>query len=138
MRALDVALVLLILACAAHLPEAKFSQRIIVQVLDQDFRPVDGAQVYVEYQLNSVDGNTKTTPRLTNSSGVANFIFSNYEEIESSTSYSYTAFVKYGNQTKAQGLVADGDFVRGRAITEFVQSYLLRVNVRGQNERPIS
>ena len=42
-------------ACAA-----KFTENVVAQVFDQNWRPVEGADVYVDYQLNAVDGYIKT------------------------------------------------------------------------------
>jgi hypothetical protein len=130
----------LLLAAALLLPTgalfAKYTENLTVQVFDQLLRPVEGAQVYVEYELNSVKGNIKTKPKITDSSGNANMIFTNYEEIENSTSYDFTIYVKYGDQLVSGSAIA----VNGekRIYTMMVESHIAFVRVLDQTGKPLA
>jgi len=116
-------------------PWAKYTENLTVQVFDNSFRPVEGAQVYVDYELNSVNGNVKTKPKLTDSRGYANIIFSDYESIDSETEYSYTLYVKYGDQLVSASLIAvDGE---SRTYTMQVESYIAYVRVLDQNSKSL-
>ncbi|MFA5929505.1 MAG: hypothetical protein WC861_01350 [Candidatus Micrarchaeia archaeon] len=132
------ALFLLLFACALLLsgaPAARYTENLTVQVFDSTFRPVEGAQVYVEYELNSVAGNTRTKPKLSDSRGYANIIFTDYEEIDSQTEYAYTLYVKYGDQLASASLIAvDGE---SRTYTMQVESYVAFVRVFDQGGRPL-
>jgi hypothetical protein len=129
-----------LLLCLALPPlEAKFTEKLTVQVFDQLFRPGEGAEVYAEYQLNSITGTTRTKPKPTNSSGTADLVIANYEEIENSTDYSYTLFVKYGNMVNSTDLIADPDQMPdSRVVTLRVPSCYLFVYVRDQNGQPLN
>ncbi len=117
------------------LPAAKFTANLTVQVFDQDLRPVEGAQVYVEYQLNAVDGDIKTKPKLTNESGLVFIQFTNYEEIENSTDYTYVLYTKYGDQLKTADLAANATYIRKYSM--HVEAYYLFVGAFDQNGKPI-
>ena len=133
----------LLLAAGALLltgaPWAKYTENLTVQVFDSFFRPVEGAQAYVDYELNSVKGNVKTKPKLTDSRGYTNILFTNYESIENETEYSYTLYVRYGDQLVSASLIAeDGETgAYNRAYTMQVESYLAFVRVFDQNGKPL-
>lgn len=117
---------------------AGYTQKIIVQVFDQNLRPIEGAEVYVEHQLNSVAGFIKTKSVYTNSTGNAEITFSSLEDIDSEVDYTYRVFFKYGNQTSIKTLIADNSG-KPRIISETTfYSYFLRVNVLDQNRFPLS
>ena len=119
----------------AGAPFAKYTENLTIQVFDNSLRPVEGAQVYVDYELNSVKGNVKTKPKLTDPRGYANIVFSDYEPIDSETEYSYTLYVKYGDQLVSASLIAlDGE---SRAYTMQVESYIAFVRVFDQNNKPL-
>jgi len=136
---------LLLAACAlllAGAPSAKFTENLTVQVFDSFLRPVEGAQVYVDYELNSVKGNVKTKPKLTNASGYAEILFTNYEPIEKETEYAYTLYVKYGDQLVSASLIASdltnmSYYVANRTYTMQVESYIAFVRVLDQNGKPL-
>ncbi|MCX6770538.1 MAG: carboxypeptidase-like regulatory domain-containing protein [Candidatus Micrarchaeota archaeon] len=116
-------------------PWAKYTENLTVQVFDNFLRPVEGAQVYVDYELNSVKGNIETKPKLTDSHGYAGMLFTNYESIDSETEYSYTLYVKYGDQLDSASLIAvDGE---NRIYTMQVESYIALVRVFDQNGHPL-
>ena len=116
-------------------PWAKYTENLTVQVFDQMLRPVEGAQVYVDYELNSVAGNVKTKPKLSDSSGYANIIFTDYEQVDDQTEHAYTLYVKYGDQLVSASLIAeDGE---SRTYTMNVESYLAFVRVLDQNGKPL-
>ncbi len=124
----------LLLPCGV--PAAKYTENLTVQVFDQALRPVEGAQAYVEYELNSIKGDIKTKPKTIDSTGHANILFTNYEEIESSTIYAYTLYVKYGDQLVSASLIAtDGE---NRAYTMNVESYIAFVRVMDQKGKPLA
>jgi hypothetical protein len=116
-------------------PFAKYTENLTVQVFDNSLRPVEGAQVYVDYELNSVKGNVKTKPKFTDASGYTNIVFSDYESIDSETDYSYTLYVKYGDQLALASLIAlDGE---SRTYTMQVESYIVFARVFDQNGKPL-
>ncbi|MCX8174590.1 MAG: hypothetical protein N3E51_00075 [Candidatus Micrarchaeota archaeon] len=129
------------LACAlllfSSLLQAGYTERLTVQVFDQQLRPVEGAAVYVEHELNSVQGNVKTKPKFTNSSGLVDLVFTNYEQIPSETSYSYKLYVKYGDQLKTYSLIADDDFERQKVVSAEVVSYFVLISVHDQKGAPL-
>jgi len=127
----------LALAGAAH---AKYTENLTVQVFDYSLRPVEGAQAYVEYELNSVKGDIKTKPKPTDRNGNANILFSNYEEIPESTDYSFTLFVKYGDQLASASLIAgEGSNLSfsSRIYTVQVESHIAFVRVIDQKGSPL-
>jgi hypothetical protein len=134
------AFLLAILAVAALFPlaEAKYTQRLTVQVYDEQFRPVEGARVYAEYQLNSMAGAGRTKPKPTNSSGFVDIIFTNYEEIESATDYTYTLYVKYGSKNITSTMTAAPDEENVRIVDFQLPAYYLFVTVHNQKGAPLS
>lgn len=126
------ALALLLAAPALH---SAYTERLTVQVFDQDFRPVEGADVYAEYQLNSVTGYVKTKPHQTNISGYYDLQFTDYEQIESQVKYTYTLYVKYGEQVEQYSLVANPN--RTRVYTSQVNAYYAFVRVHDQKGKPL-
>ncbi|MCX8194725.1 MAG: carboxypeptidase-like regulatory domain-containing protein [Candidatus Micrarchaeota archaeon] len=133
------AAVFFLLAISATL-EAKYTERLLVQVADQNYRLIEGAEVYVYYQLNAVKGFIYSKPVLTNEKGEAEILFSNYEEIESSEDRSYTLYVKYGRNTYSTKMIAEnytGSIVPIRKVGIEVEAYLLSVRVADQNKKPL-
>jgi len=114
---------------------AKYTENLTVQVFDNFLRPVEGAQVYVVYELTSVRGDIKTKPKITDSRGYTNILFSNYEAIDNSTNYSYTLFVEYGGQLVSSSLI--GEDGERRAYSVQVESYIVSVRVLDQNNKPL-
>lgn len=128
-------LMLLSVAVLPHAAHAGYTETLTVQVFDQVFRPVQGALVYVDYQLNSVQGDTETRPLPTNSSGYITLVFTDYEQITSSVDPTYKLYVRYGDQLEQYGLTAvDGE---KRIYTGSVQSYYAFVKVHDQKGRPV-
>lgn len=129
-------LVAMVLLCSAFagFASAGYTERLTVQVFDQAYRPVEGAQAYVDYQLNAVSGYMKTKPKLTSVNGTADLLFTNYEQIDSSTLTSYTLYVKYGDQVKTMDLIARGEpgGLPPRRVDVLVESYYLFLTVRDQ------
>jgi hypothetical protein len=129
---------LVFLAALLSLPHALFTELVHVQVFDQSFRPVEGAAVYANYQLNAVTGYVDSKPKFTNSSGYADVLITNYEEIAGDTDYSYTVYVKYGTFSNATGVIADGNAtLYTRSVTLIVPSVWLYVYVKDQNGQGI-
>jgi len=135
---------ILLLALSALLlpgaPSAKYTQNLTVQVFDYSLRPVEGALVYVEYELNSIKGTVKTKPKPTDSRGYANILFTNYEEIAKETNYAYTVYAKYGDQLPSASLIAGGGenlSFSNRTYTLQVESYIAFVRVLDQKGRPL-
>ncbi|HIH18983.1 MAG: hypothetical protein UW92_C0001G0028 [Candidatus Jorgensenbacteria bacterium GW2011_GWA2_45_13] len=132
-------LALFLLCAALPLAQAAFTEKLTVQVYDQLFRPVEGAEIYADYQLNSVSGYTRTAPKSTNVSGQVEIVITNYEEIESSTKYSYTLFVKYGNTVNSTALTAEANRTsNSRVVTLRVPAYFLFVYVKNQKGSPLN
>ncbi|MCX8197793.1 MAG: hypothetical protein N3F07_01165 [Candidatus Micrarchaeota archaeon] len=110
-----------------------FSQKVRVQVFDQKLRPIAGAQVYVEHQLNDVQGYVKTKPVLTDQNGFAEITFTNYEQIESEVDYTYRVYVKYGGQMSTYSLISTGNINDVKTVSETsMKSYFLNVKVIDQ------
>lgn len=130
-NALIALLLLSALALSAH---AAYTQNVIVQVFDQDFRPVEGALVYSEHQLNAITGNVKDKPKPTNISGLYGLKFTVYEEIEAEVDYTYTLYVKYGDQLVKATLEANPNVTR--VYTMRVDSYFAFVRVHDQLGKP--
>jgi len=116
-----LAFALLLCCMLPHETFAGYTQRLHVQIFDQDYRPVEGAQVYVEHQLNAVAGNTRTKPKPTAANGTVDIIFTDYEEITDSTDYTYTLYAKYGSQVKSAKLISSN------SSDSTVRSYSLQV-----------
>ena len=135
MRTGRLALLICALLLSAQLSYAGYTLKLDVQVFDQDFRPVQGALVYADHQLNSVTGYVKTKPHPTNESGYYRLQFTDYEELESQTKYTYTLYVKYGDQLDKQELLANPN--ETRVITSRVNSYYAFVKVHDQKGKPL-
>lgn len=134
-----ILLSILLLCFALPLLEAKFTEQLTVQVFDQLYRPVDGAEVYAEYQLNSISGTTRSKPKATNISGEVDIVVANYEEIASETDYAYTLYVKYGNVVDSVSLIADENATtKSRIVTMSVPSYYVFIYVKNQKGEPLS
>ncbi|MEM4348379.1 MAG: carboxypeptidase-like regulatory domain-containing protein [Candidatus Anstonellaceae archaeon] len=116
---------------------AGYTQKLLVQVFDQALRPVSGAEVYVEYQVNSVIGYAKTKPKLTSENGTAEITFTSWEELESQTKYTYTLYVKYGSELKTANLVVEKP-PRDRTYSMQVTAFFAVVHVRDQTGKPLS
>ncbi len=130
-----IAAIALLLSAEAN---AGYTEKLIVQVFDQQLRPVEGAESYVSHQLNVIAGYTRTKPKLTNASGLADLVFTSYEEIETQTEYSYTLYVKYGNQTKVSTHVAEKETPeKPRVISAEVLSRYVFARVLDQKGRPL-
>ena len=127
---------LIFVSLLARTANAGYTETLTVQVFDQDFRPVEGALVYADFQLNAVQGNTQTKPHPTNSSGYYTLQFTDYEQINDSVDRTYTLMVKYGSQLEKYTLIA----VSGekRIYTANVNSYYAFVKVHDQKGAPIS
>jgi len=138
---LKALLAAILFACAMlGLAHSLYTEHLIVQVFDQNYRPVEGAEVYVNYQLNHLAGFVNTKPKVTNRTGEADLLFSNYEEIESDTDRTYTLYVKYGNQLYSSGRIAENSterIVPVRRTSMEVAAYLLSVNVVTQERKPL-
>ena len=63
MRFTHILVFTLVFALMLNIASAKYTEYLKVQVFDQNYRAVDGAQVYVQYQLNAVAGQVKTKPK---------------------------------------------------------------------------
>lgn len=138
MKKLAIFLFSLALLFEAGMANAGYTEKLTVQVFDQQLRMVEGAEAYVSHQLNSVAGYTRTKPKLTNSSGLADLVFTSYEEIETQTEYSYTLYVKYGNQTKVSNHVAEKEPPENpRVVSAEVQSRYVFARVLDQKGRPL-
>ena len=139
MRIRAILLSILLLSFALPLLEAKFTEKLTVQVFDQLYRTVEGAEIYAEYQLNSISGTTRSKPKATNASGTVGIVIVNYEEIGDSTKYAYTLYVKYGNVVNSTSLIANANATSSsRVVTLMVPSYYVFVYVRDQNGKPLS
>jgi hypothetical protein len=126
------------IALLCNFAGAAYSEKVLVQVFDQNLRPIEGAQIYAEHQLNDAQGAVKTKPVLTNQSGLGEIVFTNYEQIESDVDYSYTLYVKYGGQLSTRSLIASGDIKNVKVVSETsLKSYLLSVKVIDQRGSPL-
>gem|GEM_PF-858177 len=130
---------LLLLSCA---PSAAYTENLTVQVFDNYFRPVEGAQAYVDYELNSVKGRITTKPKPTDATGHVSILFTNYEPVEKETDFAYTLYVKYGDQLASASLIAADlanmtYYVENRTYTMQVESYIAFVRVIDQNGKPL-
>ena len=126
---------LLLFAC--HPLSAGYTQKLLVQVFDQDYRPVEGAQVYVEHQINSVVGDAKTKPVSTMANGTAEISFTDWEELAGQTKYTYVLYMKYGNEVESATLtVTDTSTVRVYSMQ--VKAYYAFVSVHDQLGKPLA
>ena len=108
----------------------------VVQVFDQDLRPVEGAMVYVNHQLNSVAGYSMSKPVPTAANGTVSLSFTDWEELEGQTLYTYTLYVKYGSQVQSATLIADPS--KTRTYSMLVSAYYAFVSVHDQAGRHLS
>jgi len=136
------ALVAFALLLSLNCIHSAYTETLDVQVFDQVFRPVQGAEVYAEYQLNSVTGYVKTKPHTTNESGYYRLQFTDYEQIESQVKYSYTLYVKWGDQLKKYSMIAEPNrtsnaSLKIRVYTSQLDSYYLFVRVHDQKGKPL-
>lgn len=76
-----------------------FYEKINVQVLDEIGRPIQGADVSISYQLNSVQGYVETEPQKTNASGQVSIGIENTEEFPDSIEYDFTVTASYGKES---------------------------------------
>ncbi|MCX6769158.1 MAG: carboxypeptidase-like regulatory domain-containing protein [Candidatus Micrarchaeota archaeon] len=136
-RQLFVFALLLLLFCG--ILSAAFTEWLVVQVFDHSYSVVEGAEVYAQFQNNAVAGTMKSKPVKTNSSGEAAFHFTNYEPLESSTEYSYTLYVKYGNFTTSNGLIAGNTTAATPRRYSFeIDAYYINAKVVDQNLKPLN
>ena len=119
-----------------NIPAAWYTEKLTVQALDQQYRPVQGAQAYVEYQLNDASGTVKTKPKATNESGLVDILFTDYEQVESSTDYSHILYVTYGTQNKTANLIADNG-TSSKFYQMVVEAYYAVVKVHNQRGTPL-
>jgi hypothetical protein len=131
-----IAMLSALLALAAQEASAGYTQNLVVQVFDQDYRPVEGAQVYIEHQINAVSGTGKTKPKLTPSNGTVAASFTDWEELKSQTKYTYTLYVKYGSEVKSANMIAEDPPV-DRTYSMQVSSYFVFVHVHDQLGKPL-
>ena len=118
---------------------AKYTEWLRVQVFDQNFRTVEGAQVYAQHQLNAVAGLVKTKPKTTNVTGEVSINFTDYEEIINSTDYAYTLYVKYGNHTGTGGLIAGNNTkAKPRVYSFTIEAYYLAIRATDHNRHPLN
>ena len=137
MKMQHIAVLALFSLLLLDIPTAWYTEKLTVQVWDQQYRPVQNAQAYVEYQLNDVAGMTKTKPKPTNESGFAEILFTDYEEINASVDNSYTLYVQYGNQTKTAGLIAENG-TSSRMYQMVVEAYYAIVRAYDQKGAPVA
>ncbi len=130
---------LVFLSLLSQFSHAAYTEWVVAQVADQDYRMVEGALAYVEHEINSVAGTGKTKPVPTNASGEALIGFTNYEEIASEASEIYTLYVKYGDQLQANTLlVQNSTRQKPRIVTFFVKSYYFFAKVHDQKGAPLN
>jgi hypothetical protein len=130
----------LMIALAIGLLNAEFTEFLIVQVFDQNTtRPIQGAEVYVSHQLNSIAGYVQTKPVKTNSSGLAYIVFTDYEDLNQTTEYDYTLYLDYGGGAKQTKELIGGTTTKKepRTVTFFAESYNLNVQVTDQKGSPL-
>ena len=128
---------LAMLLFASHCLSAGYTQKLLVQVFDQDYRPVEGAQVYVEHQVNSVVGDAKTKPVSTKANGTADISFTDWEELSGQTKYTYTLYTKYGSEVESAVLtVTDTSAVRVYSMQ--VKAHYAFVSVHDQKGKPLA
>ncbi len=133
---LVLVLALLSVAMGAQLHGA-YTQKIVAQVFDQQVRPVQGANVYINYQLNAISGHINTKPKSTNESGEAELQYTDYEQILDSVDYTYTVYVRYGDQLVSGNFIANPDQAGARIESFFVDSRFVFVSVTDQNGAPL-
>ena len=138
-----IALAAFVLLLALPLLHSAYTETLDVQVFDQDFRPVEGAEVYAEYQVNAVTGYAKTKPHTTNASGYHRLQFTDWESLESQVKYSYTLYVKWGDQLKQYSMIANPNATnwtsgKARVYTSQLNSYYLFVKVHDQKGKPLT
>ncbi|MFA6490214.1 MAG: hypothetical protein WCT52_06095 [Candidatus Micrarchaeia archaeon] len=133
-------LLLAVALIAAAMPEqhAAYTERISAQAFDQNLRPVEGVEVYIDYRLNSVTTNARTKSKFTDQNGIANVTFTNYEEIENgTTSNTYTLYMKYGSQLFSYKLISNRDNKTRNVGQADLKSYYLQVRVHDQKGRAL-
>lgn len=131
-----VALAFLFAAMPSHL-HAGFTEKVSVQAFDQNLRPIEGAEAYIDYQLNSITTAARTKSKYTGQDGIANLTFTNWEEIEGRTSRSYVVYLKYGSQLHSYGAISNNDS-KTRVISQTdLKSYFLQAKVHDQHNRAL-
>lgn len=132
MKNSHIAILAVLLLLLVNFAAAGYTERLRVQVWDQQYRAVENAQAYVKYELNSVAGTTTTKPKPTNASGFVDLLFTDYEAIEGEVDYSYILYVQYGAQTKTAGLVSVNNSNTTRLYQVQVEAYYALVRVHDQ------
>ncbi len=131
-----LALALLAIAMPEGL-HAAFTEKVSVQAFDQNLRPIEGVETYIDYQLNSITTLARTKSKFTDQNGIANLTFTNWEEIEGDKSKSYTLYLKYGSQLYSYGMISNGDNKTRKVSQTDLKSYLLQAKIHDQNNRAL-
>ncbi len=114
---------------------AAYYETLHIQVLDGNDRFLEGANVSIKYQLNSVKGFIETEPKLTDSSGYVNITIVNTEQFADNLDDAFTAIARYDNQMSQVSYEINGS--RPNMITLKLNVYYLTVRVYDQNKSPL-
>lgn len=128
-------LIFTLLVAASISVFAGYREQMEARVLSTDGYPVQGAELYVEYEISQSRGEFITGPKITNSSGRAYFDFSNSEYNEEDTNKDYTVIAKFGeSENAAKFTLGIGDYPR----TVVVAAYPVYINLKDKDGNPIS
>ncbi|MFH1306269.1 MAG: hypothetical protein ABIH83_01270 [Candidatus Micrarchaeota archaeon] len=73
-----------------------WGEEVEVRVLDAHNRPVEGAEVYIIWEISESRGEGQTKTKIANDRGRAEFSLTNIEFNEEDTDYTYDVYAKYG------------------------------------------
>lgn len=126
-------LLLLVLMGAFFAVECKpgYEETAVIQVVDGNGRVIQGAAVQIVYQVDQTTGKgyTTTTPRKTDESGTASFVFRNQEILKSRLDCEYIIIVTYDNQKLEKRIRVD---THGPVIDVGINAYLLTIKAVDQ------
>ena len=103
MKAVFIIAVIALAACSF----AAFGERALVQVLDLESRPIEGAAVHAVYQFDYQTGFVNSKTVFTNKDGYVNVSFSNTEFDPALQEGNYTVVASFGGKEASRSVEAD-------------------------------
>jgi len=113
-----------------------FTDYVIVQVVDNNYRFIDGASVHINYQLDKTtnQGYINTKNYTTNSSGTVNITLHNIETDPDKVNCDFTVYATYGSKTTDGKYTVDS---RPSQIIVLVDAYPVTLRITDQFKNPI-
>lgn len=105
---------------------AEFIEEVDILVVDAKNRSVEGAEIWADYQLNSIKGFVTTDRQLTDRYGLLHLRLINTEYQEALTEYEYTLYVEYAGQQQTMKIDARSG---RRSRTFFLDLYQVAVRI---------